>query len=101
MQVKIEPGTIRRKYEQTALDDHDVELEPGTYALEPVTIGWKPTDERSAYYFRASIPAKRVHDGARWGHAGDTTIYTYAPYAYTVRDGKGMDTPFAGVSILA
>lgn len=83
--VTIAAGTIARRYEQTALDDHDVELEAGTYDLEPVRIDGRPTSEEGAYYYRATIPARRVRDGVRFGKAGDPVLYHFRPYAYAVR----------------
>jgi len=75
--LTIAPGDVRRKAEQTALDDHDVELVPGTYTVRHLTVDGRESEPEKAYWVCATIPCIRVHDGARWGKAGDREIYHY------------------------
>lgn len=84
----IGKGIIRRVYEQTALDDHDVLLDAGTYPIRFVTIDYHDVAPEKAYYVTAKIPATRVTDGVRFGKAGDRVTYHLSMYAYEWRDGR-------------
>lgn len=80
--LTIKPGDVRRVSMPTALDDHNVLLDPGTYPVEFLTVDFRPTTPEAAYWVVASIPATRTHDGARFGKAGDRVTYGYQVHAY-------------------
>ena len=83
MTMTIKPGDVRRKPEQTALDDHYVTLDPGTYPVRFLTVDFRACEPAEAYWVCASIPCTRVHNGARWGKAGDRETYSYQVHAYS------------------
>ena len=82
--ILIGENDVRRVHEQTALDDHDVMLDPGTYPLRYATVDGRPATPGSAYWVLSAIPCTRLHNGARFGVAGDRKAYHLQMRAYAV-----------------
>ena len=80
----IGKGDVRRVSCQTAMDDHNVELEPGVYPLRYTTVDFQPCAPESAYWVHATIPATRTQNGTRFGTRGDRVTYALQQHAYTV-----------------
>lgn len=88
---------VQRGMEVAAWYDR-LTLDAGSYAVEPVTIGHKPTaDGERPYYGRTRIPARIVetHTPSLWGGVptgggsihetrDDPTTFTLAPYWHSV-----------------
>ena len=83
-----EEGRIVRQSEQIARYDHDVRLEPGTYALRPTLIDGRDVPEHGTpYYYVANVPARHVRDGIGFGggrqsKAGEATVYHLMLYPF-------------------
>ena len=83
-EITIAPGTVRRVSCETALDDYDVTLDPGTYPLRYTTIDFRPCEPAGAYWVLAAIPCTRVRDGVRIGKAGERGIYHLQTWPYAL-----------------
>jgi hypothetical protein len=91
---------VTRGYEVAAWFDK-LTLEGGRYEVQPVTIGYEPTDEAHAYYGMVRIPAVCTYQhtpslwgGVPFGNGGsgprdEVTEHRVSPYWYEIRNAIG------------